>query len=332
MTPSDSSESICSSVLAVKALRTGVIVTRGAPTSYLGSYRISQNFEKYLDVTKSYEFRLTGTTKNGQHVIKKVPYIHRWTPIYQKSILAKFYKIEEWMKDNPGVVSMITLTTYQGSKSWFNDGSYSEKIKGHRLTIDECLDLLKTSKIKLLDIIRHMYPGINYFWILEPHKTGFPHCHLIIFKELTESEQNTIKALWTCKYQAGSKDRGIDITSKNSAESILSIRNYLMKYMGKQFGTGEPWTKGELLFNAIIWNTRSRMWGSSKELTAVMRRPDKTSNVIWDTIELLTPGGEFEVWSRDDGLPFPDLAADIDPEDLCPEGNVTNQFWKNLSF
>lgn len=296
----------------------------------LGSYRISQRFEKYLNETKYYTFRITGTNIDGQ-IVKIVSYVHRWTLIYQKSILAKFYKLDEWMKDNPGVVSMFTLTTYQGSESRFNDGSYSEKIKGHRLSISECFDLLKKSRTKLLDTIRNKYPGINYVWILEPHKTGFPHCHLVIFKEFSETEQNAIKALWSCKYQAGSKDRGIEITSKNSDESILSIRNYLMKYMSKQFGTGEPWTKVELLFNAMVWNTHTRMWGASKDLTAVMRKPDKVSEVIWDTVELLTPGGEFEVWSRDDGTPFPHLGERLeteqDPDDLCPEDNITRSLW-----
>lgn len=301
------------------------------PDDHLGSYRISQNFKKYLNGTKGYSFRLIGTNKDGK-IVKKIPYIHRWTRIYQKSILAKFYKLDEWMKDNPSVVSMFTLSTYQGSISRFNDGSYSEKIKGHRLSIGECFDLLKNSRTKLLDIIRHNYPGINYVWVLEPHETGFPHCHLVIFKEFTESEQNAIKALWTCKYQAGSIERGVKITSKNSDESILSIRNYLMKYMSKQFGTGEPWTDGELLFNAMVWDTGTRMWGASKELTAVMRKPETVSDVIWDTVELLTPGGEFEIWSRDDGDPFPVLGeqyeTEQDPDDLAPESWMTKSFWK----
>lgn len=55
-----------------------------------------------------------------------------------------------------------------------------------------------------------------------------------------------------------------------------------MKYMVKQFGTEtEPLTKGDLLFNAVVWKTKTRMWGTSKELTAVMKRPDKDSDVIW---------------------------------------------------
>ena len=99
-----------------------------------------------------------------------------------------------------------------------------------------------------------------------------------------------------------------------------------MKYMGKQFGTGEPWTKEELLFNAMVWDTGTRMWGASKDLTAVMRRPEKVSDVVWEIVELLTPGGEFEVWSLDDGTPFP--VHEQDPDDLAPEGPVTKWRWE----
>lgn len=297
----------------------------------LGSYRISQNllkqnFLKYLKDTHSYRFRLTGIS-NGKTIEKTVPYVHRWTEIYRKSILAKFYKLDDWVKDNPGIVTMFSLTTY-GGKSELNDGSYSRKIKGHDVTIDENFDTLKKYCKKLLDLIRHDYRGINYFWVMEPHQTGFVHRHLVFFQEFSKEEQNRFIRLWSRKYQAGSQKHGLKITSKNSNGKIESIRNYLMGYMGKQFGTGEPWTEAERLFNAMMWQTKTRMWGASKELTAVMRRPDKVSDVIWDTVELLTPAGEFEVWCRDSGESFPFLDAEQDPDDLAPEGMITKERWR----
>jgi hypothetical protein len=108
-----------------------------------------------------------------------------------------------------------------------------------------------------------------------------------------------------------------------------------MKYMTKQFGTGDQvWTDCELLFNAMIWDTGTRMWGASKALTAIMRRPKKESDLTWDTVELLIPGAQFTVWSRKDGTPFPVLfkqqEIEQDPDDLCPEGYVTKQLWINL--
>jgi hypothetical protein len=80
----------------------------------------------------------------------------------------------------------------------------------------------------------------------------------------------------------------------------------------------------------MVWATGTRMWGASKELTTVMRRPKKNSDVTWDIVELVMPGAQFTVWSRDDGTPFPNLNDETDSDNLAPEGSVTKQFWKNL--
>jgi hypothetical protein len=70
------------------------------------------------------------------------------------------------------------------------------------------------------------------------------------------------------------------------------------------------------------------MWGASKELTEVMRKPAKDSDIMWDTVELLMPGVQLTVWSRDEGMPFPNLNEEPDFDDLYPESDVTNSFGK----
>jgi len=80
------------------------------------------------------------------------------------------------------------------------------------------------------------------------------------------------------------------------------------------------------LFNAIVGENGTRMLRASKDLTYVMKRP----LVVWDTIELLVPGTQYTVWSRNNETPFPNISDEIDLDDLCPESSVTNQYWKNL--
>jgi hypothetical protein len=58
--------------------------------------------------------------------------------------------------------------------------------------------------------------------------------------------------------------------------------------------------------------TTTRMWGASKGLTEIMLRSEKVSDVTWDTVDLLIPGKQFTVWSRDDGTPFPSLGEQHD--------------------
>jgi hypothetical protein len=105
-----------------------------------------------------------------------------------------------------------------------------------------------------------------------------------------------------------------------------------MKYMTKQFGNGdEAWNDGDLLFNAIIWDTSTRMWGAASELTAIMKRPKTNSDIIWDSIELLIPGAQFTVWTRHDGTlnpPFIELQeTEQEPDDLCPDDKITKWLW-----
>ena len=87
------------------------------------------------------------------------------------------------------------------------------------------------------------------------------------------------------------------------------------------------WWEGR--FNTIVSKTGTRMWGASKELTVVMRKPEINSDVIWDTVELLSNGAYFVIWSREDGTHFPNLNEEPDPDDLCPEETIIKQFWKN---
>jgi hypothetical protein len=39
-----------------------------------------------------------------------------------------------------------------------------------------------------------------------------------------------------------------------------------------------------------------------------------------------------EVWSRDDGISFLNLKDEADPDNLCPEGDLIKQFWKDLCW
>ena len=307
----------------------------------LGEYRISRKvvekklvyeFKKYLGLTKKYTFILDGNIK-GIPESKIIEYVHRWTKLYQDSILAKFYQLDDWMMDNPGPITMLTLTVYQGSKSRYNDGSYSRKIKGHDLSIFESLDLLKKSREKLTGVLRHRYPGLNYVWVMEGHpETGWAHSHMICFIRFDDWESEGIKKLWSEKYEAGSYKNGVKLTLGDSVDEIHSIKNYLMQYMSPQFGVGNTeWTPQEWLFNALMWDTKTRMWGCSREITLAMRKPDSTPNFICDVVTLRTPGVDTIIWERDSHSPFPDLSnvENIpNDDDLAPEGWTTRERWK----
>lgn len=240
---------------------------------------LCQKFIEYLEYTEHLTIDVLGQhNATGLPVITEMNYKHRWKENYQKAILAKFYKLDEWFESDPKDISFISLTTYQ-------DGAFSARVKGHRLAIHESWELLNESKRKLLDIIKKQLrpDGLDYIWVLEPHlkkDTGYPHLHALFFTKFTESELEYIKKMWVEVYEAGSEKHAVKIETSEKQESIEKLRNYLIKYMSKTFVTDNSkytqynWTPGQLVFNAIGWLKKYRFWSTSRSLTKVMKMSD----------------------------------------------------------
>ena len=230
--------------------------------SGLGSYRITdrnpqkrpfskrgliQEFRNYLKTTSQCTFINHGLEWDDDNppvpVRKEIGYIHRWTPIYRKAVIAKMYLLEKWYNDNPCDLTMGTFTTYQ-------DGAYSERQVG-KLTVLEAFATLKKSWNLIRMYLRYYYPEISFVYMYEPHKTGYPHLHVLFFGNLPDEIQEKIKRLWSEKYKAGSYEHGVKFKKK---DDIKSVRNYVIKYLAKILhSTGDDWTDGELFFNAVIW-------------------------------------------------------------------------------
>ena len=242
-------------------------------------------FCKYLEQTDSLTFRITGTTDYEGHdlkVVREVPYVHRWTALYKSAVIAKFYQLEYYLADNPvDTITMLTLTTFH---AYDKNGRPSANSTA---TIPEAFETLKTGWDKLRNAIKAK--GYNYVWILEPHKTGYPHIHVIILGEVKPRHQTALKNLWF-KYGCGSAEHGAKFTAKTGPDSVKSIRNYLMKYMIKSWKDSR-WTTAQLVFNAVVKKNNWKLWGSTSDITEIMKRdaPPKTG-IDWHKTETLRPG------------------------------------------
>lgn len=114
------------------------------------------------------KFIVSGFDLNNNTSKKNIGlYVNRWTEIYRKRQLAKLYQLDGWWKENRTPVTMMTLTTYQ-------DGKYSQSIKGKPVTIEESFELLKEGWNKLSKILRKYIKNLNYIWVVEPHTSGYP--------------------------------------------------------------------------------------------------------------------------------------------------------------
>ena len=118
---------------------------RQSPT--LSSYYSDvKDFLEYLDKTSKIKFKFnmlnTCPLKNKTII---VPYVHRWSENYTKSVYARLKKLKRWYNENDVFVTMMTLTVYQ---------------RNH--TISECLDNLQEHKKSLIANLRYIRSQIGY--------------------------------------------------------------------------------------------------------------------------------------------------------------------------
>ena len=273
------------------------VTCHGRPRPSLGSYRIIKKnddsvleqrlkrllkmneqtvnqFKEYLRQTAECKFTNNFLEWDYQNppsqVTRDIGYIHRWTPVYRRAVIAKMYLLEKWHNEHDLPVTMGTFTSYQ-------DGEYAP-FCGKR-SIKSCFKILKRGWFNLTNWLRYYYPDLLFVYFFEPHKSGYPHLHAIFFGELSPEIQDKIKVLWSEKYQIGSLEHGVKF---DEIKELKSVRNYIIKYMSKilKHSNTDGWSPAELLFNAVMWKQKFRLWGASRPLSKVMRRPEKPQESI----------------------------------------------------
>lgn len=252
------------------------------------------NFIGYIESTKLRSFRMK--MKNlltGENFVIFKPYVHRWTELYRRGVMAKFYALEAHLGKNVSNVIIITLTTSSRNKRY-----------------EDVLTELKENRKKLLDVLRWKYGTQDYFWFFEYHKSGFSHIHIAYFYSIPLSEQVWLKHLWSDKYGCGSFDRGLNFRLPDAAADgsapkgvIGNIRKYLTKYVSKGLYPGpdsEPpqevflcgkkiplsMSYAELLFNSMLKKTKTRLWGCSRRFSEIMKRPENEHSDDCECLEI----------------------------------------------
>lgn len=285
--------------------------------------RLVADWQSYLDKTAELSISITKVnTVTGETFTTSIPYVHRFTSIYRKSLLAKLYALDAYLGPDVKDVEMVSLTTYQRGRDPM-----------------ECLVQLKADIKRLLDMMRKRFGTVDYFYILEPHKTGYPHAHLAYFKKLTDAEKSYLIFAWSCVIGAGNLSHGLHFSEPQAsrdgeykAGSIGGIRNYFMKYVSKGLYAAEM-SPAEQLFNAMLWDSKTRLWGCSRNFSKVMARPDTESNSDWVFSEAYICDAEGNAISKvskkskpsDDELAAWDQAIkearslEVCPLEVCPE-------------
>jgi len=232
-------------------------------------------------------------------------YHDRFSSAYQRGQISSFYQLQAWSNANPREVCLLTLTTHHGYNA------FGQKSKFNNATIIEAMETLQTGWRKLSKILRKEIPGIDYVVIPEPHKSGYPHYHAILFTEkpIPESLQKKCQNLWEKKYGAGSAEIGVQFDFRKPDQPIKSIVNYLTKYIRKLVNVStskfpdndkrNEMTAGRYVFYALAWKYGWRLILKSNRLSQIMKyrpkpRPVKDDDgneavIVYDSVELSSP-------------------------------------------
>ena len=258
------------------------LVILGADLDKIHDHSVAQNFKSYLNKTKNNKININcknKETKENRTFIKKD--VHRWTPSYFNKRLARLYKLRSWYDDQKDCPSnMWTFTVPHNTNKW------GKKVRDDA-THHQAWENLKQGWDRLYHCA--VMKNRSYVWFIEPHpKSGYPHIHTMNFDEFTLDEQDHIKRLWHeftgadllegCKYDPG--------------KGVKHLLAYLVKYLTKTLSIGvDTWSKTDLLFNAIAHEKAYRLFGSSADLTKIMKLEHETSD-NWDTLSVDLSGLE----------------------------------------
>ena len=237
-------------------------------------YRNCFEFVDYLDKCESKGFTIKGyETRKGKLLNLPMSYNNRWGPVRRRELSEKLKRLEFWFEfqeDRP--VTLVTLTSYHEglsiSSAWFE---------------------LNKSRDKLRKLIHKYFGNVDYFWVVEPHKSGYAHYHMAVFADVDNNTkdkkgrgiEDKFRDLWSKKYKTGNHTYGLDFAQKKDESKIKHLKNYLQKYLSKGFLL-DKWTPGMLKFNAAMHDTGFRMYGASKNIRDIMNcDTEKPSQVVW---------------------------------------------------
>lgn len=218
-----------------------------------------------------------------------------------KATLAKLYLLDRWQKEEQRPSTMMSLTTYHDwSKPYWRNGIRvpARKVRDG-WSIERAFEILLENWRKLRWLMRYYLGPLSFVRVLEPHKMGYPHLHILLFHDIPEKVQAKIRGTWSNRYKMASWSHGLDFSFRPKEGGVQSPKNYLMKYLGKDFRTGEM-SLCELTFNALLWKHHYRRIDASRDLQKIMKWNEmRQKNVIWMETGVIDENDDYKkIWER----------------------------------
>ena len=232
-------------------------------------------FEDYL-AAKENQVLVFEDQNEGDMLV--LPHEHRWSSTYRRRTYARLKAAERYVTskwDGAVPTTLLTLTAPH------NDNS------GEPRAFEAVLSDLKGGWENARKVIDRETDGVDteYLAVYEPHESGLPHLHVVLFGVARPSIGRKVQEYWVDRYVEGasanaqhcevSRGRGVDLSQPAS---------YVMKYLSKSLardGEAEqtaleamPTVHGYVEFSALMWATGNRTYSMSQGLTQAIKESE----------------------------------------------------------
>ena len=224
--------------------------------------------------------------------VRVLPYNHRWTAEYRKMLYAKLKDAERALdqifRKGPVPSTLFTLT----AKQMGADGCPRPPMDVLEDLTDGWEDFRKALDRAIPDWVR-----TEYIKVVEPHNSGYPHLHVVVFGIASPRLQEMVKALWVDKYGIGGADAHKDsvTVARGRAAQMQNPAQYVMKYLSKtavRSDGSKPTIEGFEAFSALLLISGKRQYSTSQGLSEAMKRDVSGGSGKW---VFLGVGYGFEV-------------------------------------
>lgn len=243
----------------------------------------------WKDYTEAKENRVLLLEEQDEGDILVLPHNHRFKEAYRKMTYAKLKAAERHIKRRWGDTCPTTLLTLTARQ---------KTADGEPRAPAEVLKELAGGWDKLRRVLYRETKGVQteYMAVWEPHQSGYPHLHILLFGTARPSLGEKVRGLWSEKYGIGDKEAQDAEIRKGRSAQIDNPAAYVMKYLSKTLVRGGektdngncddietaesmPGSGGYELFSALLWATGKRHYSMSEGLTAAIQndrdRPDE---------------------------------------------------------